>query len=91
VEGINSVRPGSPDKIDVKRGNLGEARIILGKEKMKQGGKRSGDVGDQLGPARKLMIVAASLQFGTCLTEDTKVGTHKREPRQQEGDRERKR
>jgi hypothetical protein len=46
VEGTNSERPGSREKKKIAtRGNLGEAGRTPRKEKMMQGGKRSGDDG----------------------------------------------
>jgi hypothetical protein len=73
VKGINSARSRGPKQNNRKRGNLGEARGTIRKEKMKQDGKRSGDVRDQLEPARKLMIVATSPPCGTHATDDTKA------------------
>jgi hypothetical protein len=73
VEGAKDKRPGSLG--GKKRGtNPGETGGIPQKRKLRQGGKRSGEGGDQLGPVQRLMIVAASLWYGTHATEGMRVG-----------------
>jgi hypothetical protein len=74
VGGINRERPVSPEMITSGR-NSGGVGGILPKQKKMQCGKRSRESGNQLDPARKLMMVAVSPQCGTHATEDTKVGT----------------